>query len=262
MRPKPTQPTPPSETEPAQESTLQGVASLCCTLITGLFALTFVFQNFFIPSASMASTILVGDHALVDRATLAPPSPWARILPYRELRRGEPVVFFKPILESDGSEDILVKRVVGVPGDRIHLRDGVLYLNGVAQHEPYAALPTPLDSNPYRDNFPAVSPANVPGVTATWSVELPHHIDGDDLVVPPDSYFMMGDNRTNSLDSRYWGFVSRANLVGRPLFVYWSFPTPDDLDQAPLATQAAFAFHQLIHFFSETRWRRTLHPLN
>jgi signal peptidase I len=262
MRPRPTQPTPQSETEPAKESALQSVASLLCTVITGLFVLVFVFQNFFIPSASMASTILVGDHALVDRASLAPPAPWAaRILPYRELRRGEPVVFYKPILESDGSEDIMVKRVVGIPGDRIHFRDGVLYLNGVVQHEPYAALPTPLDSNPYRDNFPAVAPANVPGVTATWSVELPHHIDGDDLVVPPDSYFMMGDNRTNSLDSRYWGFVPRASLVGRPLFVYWSFPTPDNLDQAPLADQAAFALHQLTHFFTETRWRRTLHPL-
>ncbi len=261
MRDKLNPRTPQAQAEAAKETTLQSVASLCCTVITGLFALTFVFQNFFIPSASMASTILVGDHALVDRATLAPHSPWARILPYRELRRGEPIVFFKPILESDGSEDILVKRVVGIPGDRIHLRAGVLYLNGVAQRESYAALPTPLNADPYRDNFPAVSAANVPGVTATWSVELPHHIDGDDLVVPPDSYFMMGDNRTNSLDSRYWGFVPRASLVGRPLFVYWSFPTPDNLDQAPLADQAAFAFHQLTHFFTETRWRRTLHPL-
>ena len=248
---KPTEKTQPPETG------LQSFASLCVTAISILFVYAFVAQNFLIPSASMASTILVGDHDIVDQVSLAPNSPWARIMPYRELRRGEPVVFFKPILEPDGSEDILVKRVVGVPGDRIHLRGGVLYVNGVAQHEPYAAMPTAANYQPYRDDFPLILPRNVPGVTARWSLELPQHIDGDDLVVPPDSYFMMGDNRTNSLDSRYWGFVQRKNLIGRPLFIYWSIVTPEEDGEPTLAEQASVFFRHLTHFASVTRWRRT-----
>ena len=248
---KPTEKTQPPETG------LQSFASLCVTAISILFVYAFVAQNFLIPSASMASTILVGDHDIVDRVSLAPASPWARIVPYRELRRGEPVVFFKPILEPDGSEDILVKRVVGIPGDRIHLRGGVLYVNGVAQHEPYAAMPTAANYNLYRDDFPLIPPRNVSGVTARWSLELPQHIDGDDLIVPPDSYFMMGDNRTNSLDSRYWGFVQRKNLIGRPLFIYWSIDTPEENGEPTLAEQASVFFRHLTHFASDTRWRRT-----
>ena len=249
---KPTEKTQPPETG------LQSFASLCVTAISILFVYAFVAQNFLIPSASMASTILVGDHDIVDQVSLAPNSPWARIMPYRELRRGEPVVFFKPILEPDGSEDILVKRVVGVPGDRIHLRGGVLYVNGVAQHEPYAAMPTAATYNLYRDDFPLIPPRNVSGVTARWSLELPQHIDGDDLVVPPDSYFMMGDNRTNSLDSRYWGFVKRENLIGRPLFIYWSIDTPEEDGTPTLAEQASVFLRHLTHFATDTRWRRTV----
>lgn len=252
---------PAPQPEPAKESSLQSFASLCCTLVTGLFVLTFVGENFLIPSRSMASTILVGDHVMADRASLAPEATWAHhVLPYRELRRGEPVVFRKPVIEP--TQLILVKRVIGVPGDRIHLSNGVVYLNGVAQNEPQAAKPAANDFNLYRDDFPLMPPDNVPGVTPEWAVDLPHHIDRGDLVVPPDSYFVMGDNRPDSLDSRYWGFVKRENLVGRPLFVYWSFPTPDNLDQAPVAEQARFALHELTHFFTESRWRRTLHPVN
>jgi signal peptidase I len=250
-----------AKTVPQEESHLQGIGSLCCTVITVLFVFTFVFQNFMIPSASMASTLLVGDHVMADRASLAPASPWAHVVPYRELQRGEPVVFYKPILEADGTNLILVKRVVGVPGDRIHLRDGILYLNGVEQNEPQTAKPTALNWNAYIDNFPAVAPDRVPGVTATWAVDLPAHIKGEDLIVPPDHYFMMGDNRTNSLDSRYWGFVDRKNLIGRPLFVYWSFKMPAQNGEPTTAESLALTVHELTHFLTETRWNRTLKPI-
>jgi len=247
------------------ETGLQSFASLLVTAVSVLFLFTFVFENFFIPSASMASTILVGDHDVVDRVSLAPASPQnhilSRLMPYRELQRGEPVVFFKPILESDGTEDIMVKRVVGIPGDRIHLRAGVLYVNGIAQREPYAAMPTAATYNPYRDDFPLIPPGGDPNITAAWSLELPHHIDGDDLVVPPDSYFMMGDNRTNSLDSRYWGFAKRENLVGRPLFIYWSIATPEEGGNPTLAEQAGIFLRHLTHFATDTRWRRTFQPV-
>jgi len=243
-----------------EETGLQSFASLCSTLIVGLFVLTFVFQNFMIPSASMASTLLVGDHLVADRASLSPASRWALFLPYRELRRDEPVVFYKPVLEP--TQLILVKRVIGIPGDRIHLRNGVVYLNGVAQAEPFATQPTAANHDDYRDDFPSVAGSDVWGVTARWALDMPKYIQGGDLVVPPDSYFVMGDNRANSLDGRYWGFVPRANLIGRPLFLYWSFVTPDDLDKSSFADQASFAMHEVVHFFDQTRWRRTLQRVN
>ncbi len=211
----------------------------------------------------MASTLLVGDHVVADRASLAPRTGWMdHLLPYRDLRRGEPVVFFKPLLEPDGTNLILVKRVVGIPGDRIHLRDGLLYLNGVAQNEPQTAKPTADNRDAYRDNFPAVAPDGIPGVTATWALDLPTHIEGGDLVVPADSYFVMGDNRTNSLDGRYWGFVRRDNLIGRPLFIYWSFAMPEQDGEPTTAESLALTLRELTHFFTETRWSRTLQRVN
>jgi len=249
-----------SNAEP--ESRLQALASFCLPIITFLFIFTFVFQNFVIPSSSMASTLLVGDHVLVDRATLAPATPWAKALPYHDIRRGDPVVFYKPVLEPDGTNLILVKRVIGVPGDRVHLRNGIVYLNGVAQNEPYAGRPTTLNYDPYRDDFPSIPAGSDGNITAQWALELPSHIQGDDLVVPADRYFVMGDNRTNSLDGRYWGLVPRKNLIGRPLFVYWSIKTPEEQEnKTGLADQAAFFVHQVIHFVPDTRWRRTFHPI-
>jgi signal peptidase I len=244
------------------ENIFQSIASLCGPIIVGLFVLTFVLQNFVIPSRSMASTLLVGDHVVADRASLSPSTHWAPI-PYRPLQHGEPVVFYKPVLESDGTGLTLVKRVIGLPGDRIHLRDGIVYLNGVAQNEPHAAKPPYATFDLYRDDFPAFPATKDPKVTAVWALDLPNHIQGDDLVVPPDCYFVMGDNRANSLDSRYWGFVHRDNLVGRPLFVYWSFDEPEqDGPEPPLSERAASTLHMLVHFFDGTRWSRTLHRIN
>ena len=250
------------DSKQTKETRLQGFASLCGTLAIGLFVMTFVFQNFAIPSSSMASTLLVGDHVLVERATLAPPATVAPFIPYRELHRGEPIVFYKPVEDANGEHTILVKRVIGIPGDRIHLRRGIVYLNGVAQNEPYAAKPTYDNYDPYRDDFPSIPPSGIPGVTAEWSLDLPAHIHGEDLVVPSDSYFVMGDNRPNSLDGRYWGLVPRSNLIGRPLFVYWSFVTSaDQMYKRKPSEQASFTLHQITHFFDDTRWRRTLHRI-
>ena len=244
-------------------SALHEFASICSTLAVGLFIMTFLFQNFVIPSSSMASTLLVGDHVLVERVTLAPSSPVASFLPYGQLQHDEPIVFFRPAPNPQGEHDILVKRVIGLPGDRIHLRNGVVYRNGVALHEPYAAMPTSANYDPYNDNFPAIPAEQGRNVLASWTVDLPSHIQGEDLVVPPGYYFMMGDNRTNSVDSRYWGLVPRANLIGRPLFVYWSFETPEDQQYKTSASETtSFALHQFLHFFDETRWSRTLKRIN
>jgi signal peptidase I len=251
--------------KPSQESrgsALQEFASICSTFAVGLFIMTFLFQNFAIPSASMASTLLVGDHVLVERVTLAPSSPLAGFLPYGQLQHDEPIVFWRPAPNASGDHDILIKRVIGIPGDRIHLRHGVVYRNGVALHEPYAAQPTAANYDPYNDDFPAIPTDQGREVLTSWSIDLPSHIQGEDLVVPPGYYFMMGDNRTNSYDSRYWGLVPRANLIGRPLFIYWSFMTPEDQEyKTSISDRSTFALHQVLHLFDETRWSRTFKPI-
>lgn len=242
------------------ETPLEAFASICGVLAVGLFVLTFVFQNFAIPSSSMVSALLVGDHVLVDRITLAPRAAYAPFINYRDVRHGDIIVFYKPTLEPNGEHLFLVKRVMGLPGDRIHLRAGIVYRNGVALDEPYAAKPTDMDYNAYRDDFPSVSGSNSVDVTAEWAEALPTYIQGQDLVVPPGMYFAMGDNRTVSLDSRFWGFVPRSNIVGRPLFVYWSFDTPESQEfKTSLADRVGWILHETIHFFDGTRWRRTLH---
>ena len=156
----------------------------------------------------------------------------------------------------------LVKRVIGIPGDRIHLRNGIVYLNGIAQDEPQAAKPTSSNYDPYVNDFPSVEPSVEPDVTQAWSERLPTYIQNGDLVVPRSSYFVMGDNRTNSMDSRYWGFVPRQNILGRPLFVYWSIVMPESgIEEIPLTQRADSTLHEFIHFFDETRWNRTFHRI-
>ena len=248
-----------------EETPFEAVASICSVLVVGLFILTFLGQNFVIPSGSMEDTLLVGDHLVVDRITLAPPASWMPLVHYREPQRGDIVVFLKPVADPDpvdGSPTypFLVKRLVGIPGDRIHLRDGVVILNGVAQNPPKEGKEGPTGYKDFLDEYPSTPPSPEIGATEAWSVDFPNHVENGDLVVPPGKFFMMGDNRHNSLDSRYWGFVPRENIVGRPLFNYWSFKTPEDqYEQSGIGNTVAWMGHVVLHFFSDTRWSRTLH---
>jgi signal peptidase I len=253
---------PPPRAE-VKETPLEALASICSVLVVGLFIMGFIFQNFVIPSGSMEKTLLIGDHVLVDRITIAPPTSWAPFVHYRPIKRGDIIVFLKPNPETP--DLILVKRAIGIPGDRIHLRHGVVYVNGVAQNEPYAGMPTENGNfedayQPYRDDFPAITPGPDVQVTELWREDLPTHIQGDDIVVPPGKVWAMGDNRTESLDSRFWGFVPMENIMGRPMFVYWSFQTPaDQEDKTSLSDRVAFMAHIVTHFFTGTRWSRTFH---
>jgi signal peptidase I len=256
-----------SAAERVEETPYEAVASICSVLVVGLFALTLLAQNYMIPSGSMENTLLVGDHLVVDRITFSPPSKWMPLTHYREPKRGDIVVFIKPVpdgYDTDGKPvyNTLVKRLVGVPGDRIHLHNGIVILNGVAQDLPAEGKMMPTRDEEFLDQFPAIPPSPEDGATEAWSVEFPSHFENGDLVVPPDHFFMMGDNRHNSLDSRYWGFVPRENIIGRPLFNYWSFETPDNQqDKAGVGESIAWIGHVAVHFFTETRWKRTLHPV-
>jgi signal peptidase I len=251
------------QAEVRSESLLESISSMCTVLAIGLFLMGFVFQNFVIPSGSMEKTLLIGDHVMVDRITLAPPTAWAPFVHYRNPQRGDIIVFDKPNPESP--DLVLVKRCIGVPGDHIHLVHGIVYLNGVAQSQPYAH-PVEDDSDPSdayepaRDDFPANgAPA---GSTEVWAQELATHVEGQDLVVPPGKYFAMGDNRTHSLDGRFWGFVPRENIIGRPLFNYWSYRTSADQmeeQDASFGARVGSFFSTAAHFLTRTRWSRTFH---
>jgi signal peptidase I len=243
-------------TEKRRETTVEFLASLAEVLVTGLFIITFILQAFAIPSSSMEDTLLIGDHVFVNRVQFAAPTRWmGSLMPYRDLRRDEIAVFMSP--EQPGL--FLVKRIIGLPGDRIHLRDDVVYRNGIKLEEPFVRHKS-REHNPYTDNFPSVAPSEALGVrNEKWAQELPSHIVGDDIVVPPDSYFAMGDNRDVSYDSRFWGFIPRQNLIGRPMFVYWSFVSSEDqYEMTGLWDRIQAVGHIVIHFFDETRWKRTL----
>jgi signal peptidase I len=244
-----------SAPEKPKETTVEFLASLAAVLVTGLFIITFAVQAFEIPSSSMEKTLLIGDHVFVNRVQFAPKSNWiGPLLPYRDVHRQDIVVFLSP--ETPGL--YVVKRIIGIPGDRIHLRNGVVYRNGQALDEPYV-LHDRDTMEPYRNNFPAVPPNDDPNVWSSWAIDLPSYIQGDDIVVPPNHYFAMGDHRGVSLDSRYWGFIPRENVIGRPMFIYWSFETPENqYMKTDLSDRIGWYGHIVLHFFDKTQWRRTL----
>lgn len=252
-----------------EETPFEALSSICSVLVVGLFILTFLAQNYLIPSGSMKNTLLIGDHLVVDRITLSPPTSWMPLIRYREPKRGDVVVFYKPVYQpgidatdANGTPQYtqLVKRLIGVPGDHIHLRNGIVILNGVAQPVGFAQPTTTDNFNEFLDDFPAVPPSEATGATESWAVNSPNYVHDGDLVVPPGMYFMMGDNRHNSLDSRYWGFVPRANIIGRPLFNYWSFEAADgQLEETGIGNKLAWIGHVLVHFIPDTRWKRTFH---
>jgi len=243
---------------------LHAAQSMLYIIIVAIFIITFTFQPFRIPSESMQPTLMVGDFLLVAKQQFpmaADPLP----LPSTPIKRGDVIVFHYPIDPSIH----LVKRVVGIPGDHLRLRDGRVFINGVAMNEPYAIYrPGPPDN--FRDNFPRLSNPD-PDVTSNWWIQMKSIVNHGEITVPPHSFFVLGDNRNDSEDSRYWGFVPASAIVGKPLLIYFSLNEPgrdDDSDSttetptAPHAStlpppkpQQASIFPGLLNF---ARWDRTL----
>jgi signal peptidase I len=245
--------------EKHKETLAESIAGMAEVLVSGLFIITFVVQSFVIPTGSMENTLLVGDYVFVDRITPELKASYVGpLMAYRPIRRDQVFVFLHPV--EPGM--YVVKRAIGLPGDRIHLHNGVVYRNGVALQEPYLN-PDHGMPNPYRDQFPAYSGAGDPNVAVEWPLVKSEHIEGGDLVVPPGKYFAMGDNRADSLDSRYWGFVPQENVVGRPLFIYWSFETArDEWQKTSVSDRVSRFFYVVFHFFSQTRWSRMFHMVH
>jgi signal peptidase I len=215
----------------------EAVTSMLRTIIVALFILTFVTQPMVIPSESMEHTLLVGDFLLMNRETLAPAGDWGDLLPYAPVERGEIVTFHSQVNPAE----YLVKRVIGLPGDRLHIDQGRVFINGRALDEPYATF-EPIADNSYLDHFPSASYTD-PRVEPNWWKLMQASTENGELVIPAGKYFMMGDNRNHSLDSRYWGFVPRGQIIARPLVIYFSLnrPSRTDLAQAtlPLTPEAS-----------------------
>ena len=251
----------PQETAPPTHQYPQRgfIAEWTVTFILLLFGTTTLLQAFVIPTGSMEDTLLIGDHLLVDKLAYAPPGTVSRhFLPYTDVKRGDIIVFRYPV----DITQTFVKRCIGVPGDRIHLVDKKLWLNGKPIDEPYVYHKSEY-IEAYRDNFPADASVAVPDQAHDM---LAHHLEDGDVVVPPGEYFAMGDNRDSSLDSRYWGFVPRGNIIGKPLVIYWSYDAPTEaLTGTPFNVQHLLDI--VVHFPTKTRWNRTFrlihgYPLN
>jgi signal peptidase I len=228
--------------------------SLVVTVILAIFGTTFIVQAFKIPTGSMENTLLIGDHLLVNKFCFAyQPGLLRHLLAYRAIRRGDVLVFkFPGSEESQEPGEHFVKRVIGLPGDRIRIVHRHVYVNGQERNEPYVRHSYMDQPRPGDDCPPPM------GATMSWSENAQNYIRDGDLVVPPDSYFVMGDNREQSWDSRFWGFVPRQIVSGRPLLIYWSYETPrDEYAHASLADRAGQVGDLVIHFLGKTRWRRT-----
>ena len=232
------------------------IAEWAVTILFLLFGMTTLCQAFVIPTESMEDTLLVGDHLLVDKLAYAPAGSISKyLLPYENPQHGDIIVFRYPA----DLQLTLVKRLIGVPGDRIRITNGVVYRNGNRLNEPYVYHKYAYD--PAFDNFPwpCCRPVKEDVALLAQREMLNQDVTSGEVVVPKDHYFAMGDNRDNSSDSRYWGFVPRENVVGKPFLIYWSYQaSTEDLTGETVGSMLAHAVDLTEHFFTRTRWSRTV----
>jgi signal peptidase I len=231
--------------------------SLLGTIVIAVFVITFVVQAFQIPSQSMENTLLVGDYLLVNKLCYGGQGLGDHLMPYQKIARGDIIVFHYPV---DPTQHF-VKRVIGLPGERLHMVNKKVFINGKPLDEPYVHFLEPTnsrDSNSmFRDNFPRpdLYATNMEG---NWLLEMHKLVEDGELIIPEGHYFAMGDNRDDSQDSRYWGFVPRENIIGRPLLIYWSVQDWDRSSSESLSSRLYHVAYAVTHIFQITRWHRTL----
>jgi len=251
-----------SDEHHANQTTIsEYLESLLVTVILALFGTSFVVQAFKIPSPSMEKTLLVGDHLLVNKFIFGGRGHWyEKLLPYRDLQRGDIIVFKFPYQDHPH----FVKRVIGLPGDHLKVVDQQVYINGKALSEPYVVHDTTFGNDPLNYSFPPVgNQIFLSPVQPEWAHEIKKYVQGDEIVVPPEKYFAMGDNRDHSLDSRYWGFVDRDAIMGRPFLIYWSVEAnTTDYGETSFGQRIVGIFDTLLHLPARTRWSRMLHTVH
>jgi signal peptidase I len=260
---KAAQPEPARKAEPrGEEATLsEYLESLLVTVILALFGTTFIVQAFKIPSASMEGTLLIGDHLLVNKFIFGGHGAWyEKLLPYRPLERGDIIVFKYPFADHQH----FVKRVIGLPGDRLKVEDQRVYVNGRALIEPYVVHDLGAGYDPLNYAFPPMgNQLYASPVVMEWAREIKKYVRGEEIVVPPGKYFAMGDNRDHSLDSRYWGFVDRDAIMGRPFLIYWSVEANSaDYGQSSFLQRLKSVLDTLLHLPQRTRWSRMLRTVH
>src|SRR5207244_156593 len=236
--------------EKHQPDSTTSLQSLLATVVIAVFVITFVVQAFQIPSESMENTLLIGDYLLVDKFRYGGSSMWDQVMPYRVVRRGDIIVFRYPVNPTQH----FVKRVVGVPGDHVRMVGRQVYVNGSALKESYVRYSSPVHDM-FRDEFPRLD-IPVPRLEGAWWRQMQKLAEDGPLSVPERSYFVLVDQRDASPGSRYWGFVPRENVIGRPLLIYWSVR-----EEGPDMSSASSPGDKLIHFayaathlFQITRW--------
>ena len=230
---------------------MSALQSLATTIVIAVFVITFVVQAFQIPSESMEKTLLIGDYLLVDKAHHASPGIWGWLLPYRRISHQDIVVFRYPV----NPQQHFVKRVIGVPGDHVRLINKHVYVNGVKQDDEYATFNWG-QRDKFRDNFPNGG-FFAEKIASKWFLQAQKLVDDDQLIIPEGSYFVLGDNRDDSYDSRYWGLVPSDHIVGRPLLIYWSMGqvasgAGENVTSGKLSTLA----YNLIESVKGLRWKR------
>lgn len=230
---------------------MSGIQWLCSTVVLAVFVITFLAQAFQIPSESMENTLLIGDYLLVDKVHYGEGGIWNWLMPYSAIHSGDIIVFRYPV----HPQQHFVKRVVGVPGDRVHLFRGKVFVNGKALDDAAFAIHKGGQFDSYRDNFPSGNYIS-PEVNSSWWVQMHNVLHNGEIIVPPGEFFVLGDNRDESLDSRYWGFVPRENIIGRPFLIYWSVQREET---AASDGRLERLLYTLVHLPEDARWDRTFH---
>jgi signal peptidase I len=226
--------------------------SLMGTIVIAVFVITFIVQAFQIPSESMENTLLVGDYLLVNKLCYGDKGLAGHLMPYEKIKRGDIIVFHYPV----DPKQHFVKRVIGMPGDRLRMVNKQVWINGVPVTEPYVRHIDPSLSI-FRDDFPRVDLPVIVGMEGNWWLEMKKLVEDGQLIVPQGHYFVMGDNRDDSQDSRYWGFVPKENIIGRPLVIYWSVEDWDRNSSPTIAGKLYHIAYAVTHIFQITRWKRT-----